>query len=49
MARRMLMTVDVRELIRHLRCGETDRAVSRALNVARKTVGRYREIAQEEG
>ena len=49
MAGRTLMTLDVRELIRRLRSGETDRAVSRALNVARKTVARYREIADEEG
>jgi transposase len=43
------MTLDVRELVRRLRSGETNRAVSRALNVARKTVARYREIADEEG
>jgi hypothetical protein len=43
------MSLDVRELIRRLRAGESDRAVSRGLGVARKTVTRYREIAQREG
>ena len=49
MAGRTLMTLDIRELLRRLRCGETDRAVSRALGVARKMVARYREIAQRQG
>ena len=49
MAGRTLMTLDIRELVRRLRCGETDRAVSRALGVARKTVARYREMAERQG
>ena len=43
------MALDVRELLRRVRAGETDRAVSRALSVARKTVARYREWAGREG
>jgi transposase len=43
------MTLDVRELLRRIRSGEADRAVSRALKVARKTVSRYREWAAREG
>lgn len=43
------MTLDVRELLRRVRAGETDRAVARELGVARKTVARYREFAREEG
>jgi transposase len=48
-AGRTLMSLDVRELIRRLRAGESDRAVSRAQRVARKTVTRYREMAEREG
>jgi len=48
-AGRTLMSLDVRELIRRLRAGEGNRAVSRALGVARKTVARYREIAEAQG
>ena len=43
------MTLDVREVLRRIRAGETDRAVARDLNVARKTVSRYRERARTEG
>lgn len=43
------MTLDVREVLRRLKAGETDRAIARALSVARKTVGRYRDRAQAEG
>ncbi len=34
------MTLDVRELIRRLRAGESNRAVARALSIARQTVVR---------
>lgn len=43
------MTLDVRELLRRIKVGETDRAVARALKIARKTVGRYRKQAQAQG
>jgi transposase len=36
------MTLDVRELMRRIRAGETDRAIARDLGVARKTVAKYR-------
>lgn len=49
MAGRTLMTLDVRELIRRLRAGESNRAVARALSIARQTVVRYREIAGAQG
>jgi hypothetical protein len=43
------MTLDVRELIRRLRAGESNRAVARALSIARQTVGRYRAMARAMG
>lgn len=49
MAGRRLMSLDVRELVRRLRAGESDRAISRDLNVSRKTVRRYRELARRQG
>jgi hypothetical protein len=48
-AGRTLMSLDIRELLRRLRGGESDRAVSHALGTARKTVARYREMARVEG
>jgi transposase len=42
------MALDVREVLRRIRSGETDRAVSRAMGVARKTVARYRGWATRE-
>jgi transposase len=43
------MILDLRELVRRLQAGETNRAIARGLGVARKTVARYREWAQAEG
>lgn len=43
------MILDVRELVRRLRAGETDRAIARDLTLARKTVAKYREWARKEG
>lgn len=43
------MTLDVRELVRRLRAGETDRAIARDLGIARKTAAKYRQLAQGEG
>lgn len=42
------MTLDVRELVRRLRAGETDRAIARDLTIARKTVAKYRALALRE-
>jgi transposase len=49
MAGRRLMTLDVRELLRRLRAGESHRRIARDLGVARKTVRKYRDLAKEEG
>ena len=37
--------MDIREILRRLRKGQSDRAVAKALGVDRKTVGRYRKWA----
>lgn len=49
MAGRRLMTLDVREIVRRLKVGQTDRAIRRDLGVARKTVAKYRALAQRHG
>ena len=41
--------MDIREILRRLRKGQSDRSVARATNTNRKTVGRYREWAEEQG
>lgn len=43
------MILDVRELVRRVQAGQTDRAIARELGVARKTVKRYRAWAEAEG
>ena len=42
-------TMDIREVMRRLRKGQSDRAVARAMGINRKTVGRYRTWAAEQG
>ncbi|HEC35057.1 MAG TPA: hypothetical protein ENI39_00810 [Anaerolineae bacterium] len=42
-------TMDIREMVRRLRKGQSDRAVARAMKVNRKTVGRYRAWATAQG
>jgi len=42
-------TMDIRELLRHLRQGQSNRAVAKALGIDRKTVSRYRAWATEQG
>jgi transposase len=49
MAGRRLMTLDVRELLRRLRAGQTHRQIARDLRVARKTVAKYRDLAEQQG
>lgn len=49
MAGRRLETLEVRELLRRLQAGETDRAAARAVGVARRTVSRYRKLFRGEG
>jgi hypothetical protein len=46
MAGRRKELMDVRDLIRHLRAMESDRAVARATGAHRRTVQRYRQWAQ---
>ena len=41
--------MDIREIIRYIRKGQSDRATARALGVDRKTVAHYRTWAQEQG
>jgi transposase len=42
-------TMDIREMLRHLRRGQSNRAVAEALGIDRKTVARYRCWASEQG
>lgn len=39
--------LDIRELLRHIQAGESDRQVARALHITRKTVAKYREWATQ--
>jgi len=41
--------MDVREILRQLRAGQSNRAVARAMSVDRKTIGRYRAWAAKQG
>ena len=43
------MILDVRELVRRVRAGQTNRAIARELGTARKTVTKYRKLAQNLG
>ena len=44
---RRVVTLDVRELIRRLRAGQTDRAIARDLQMSRKTVTQCRKLTEE--
>jgi len=41
--------MDVREMLRHLRQGQSNRAVAKVMGIDRKTVARYRTWAGEQG
>ena len=41
--------MDIREILRQLRAGQSNRAVARATGLGRKTVGRYRAWAAKHG
>jgi hypothetical protein len=41
--------LDIREVLRRLQLGETDRRIARDLQLSRKTVGKYRLWAQQQG
>lgn len=43
------MVLDVREIMRRILAGQTDRAIARELGLARKTVARYRAMADQHG
>jgi transposase len=49
MAGRSKSVLDVREMLRRLRAGDTDRRIARELGVSRRTVRKYREQAEESG
>jgi transposase len=42
-------TMDIREMLRRLQKGQSNRAIAKAMKVDRKTVGRYRTWATEQG
>jgi len=42
-------TMDIREILRRLRAGQSSRAIAKAMAVNRKTVGRYRTWAARQG
>jgi transposase len=48
MSERRLKLMDIREIIRHIREGRSDRQVAKDLGVDRRTVKRYRDWAQRE-
>ncbi len=49
MSGRRLNVLDIREIVRRLRAGESERAIAAALSVSRKTVKKYRRWAVQEG
>jgi transposase len=49
MAGRRVNVLDVREMVRRMRLGESVRRIARDMGVNRETVARYRKIAREEG
>jgi len=49
MPQRKKDAMEIREVLRRVRAGASDRAIARAMNIDRKTVRRYREWAAERG
>ena len=49
MSGRRANMLDIREILRRVRLGESDRAIVKALGVSRKTVRKYREWAEQAG
>ena len=48
MPQRKKDAMEIREILRRVRAGESDRAIARTMNIDRKTVRRYREWAAEQ-
>ena len=42
-------TMDIRDVLRRIRQGQSDRAIAKEIGINRKTVGRYHTWAQEQG
>lgn len=49
MSGRRTSVLDIREILRRVQLGESDRAIAGALRISRKTVKKYREWAEQEG
>ena len=49
MSERRLKLMEIRELIRHIREGRSDRQIAKDLEIDRRTVKRYREWGKEQG
>ncbi len=49
MSERRLKLMEIREMVRHIREGRSDRQIGKDLEVDRRTVKRYRQWAQEQG
>jgi transposase len=49
MGARRTDVLDIREILRRIRLGQTEREIARDLEVARKTVAKYRKWGQQEG
>ncbi len=49
MAGRRKSVLDIREMLRRLRAGDSDRRIARELSVSRVTVKKYRKQAKEKG
>ena len=49
MSGRRTNVLDVREIVRQIRAGESDRAIAKALSVSRRTVKKYRQWADKAG
>ncbi|MBF0141071.1 MAG: hypothetical protein HQL74_12430, partial [Magnetococcales bacterium] len=49
MARRKKTVFDIKELVRQLKLGHTERAISRQMGFHRGTIKKYKELAENRG